>query len=294
MKTKTLLILAAVLALASLPAYAAVHDKIDAGTPTGGALVAVSTDTAMLVQYVGGVAGGGEVTVAAGGDVSLTVAGAADTTTECPVAGAYGGVMTVANASCDTLGELCDAINFSDDWRCVLVNALRSDSSNNTLATIGATDADLDAGLALKWDTAVALHMTQAVIPNEIIRGFYLRGGNDDSAIVENPWAGSQSALLSYSTNVTTGGAATVNVYSVLPINKRSVLNAAGTGFIGGSETVTTLFTIAGGATGVVREFLPPVLPILGRRGEKLVVRTTATVNLTVPIISYHGVIFTP
>jgi hypothetical protein len=146
------------------------------------------------VRYVGTSSGGGEVAVDAGtGDLTFTVNTAADTTFECPVSGGLGGVIDVSNAACDTLGEVCDAINGvngagggsppgsasgATDFRCVILDGLRSDSSNDTLTTIGATTADAKNGLALTFDSDVALHSSRAIVPAEARSiGFYLNPG---------------------------------------------------------------------------------------------------------------------
>src|SRR5688572_14775858 len=61
---------------------------------------AVSTDTGILVKYVGPTSG--TVEVLAGGDVVLeSVSGTPDVTTECPVSGALGGIIDVSDAACN-------------------------------------------------------------------------------------------------------------------------------------------------------------------------------------------------
>lgn len=58
-------------------------------------------------------------------------------------------------AATNTLGELCDYINVSTDWECVILDGLRSDSVNaKTLAeTIAATVIDGVTYYDVKWDT---------------------------------------------------------------------------------------------------------------------------------------------
>jgi hypothetical protein len=289
---KTLLsVLVAVLAVSvGANVYAqTVMDKIMSGEPVGKYLSAVSTDVALVVRYVGGAAGGGEIAVAAGGDITLTVNTAADTTTECPIAGAYGGVIDVSDASCDTLGEVCDAINFGGNWRCAIVNGLRSDSSDNTLATLVAATADSMDGRPLLWDTAVALHMTEAIIPSESITAF-VNTGSTSAPLLANPFRDSRGVLHYFSGTVTTSGAATISIYSVRVNQVPSTINAAGTGFDGSSETVTTLLSVPGGATTVEKSLDFRHWPgMQSKKGEKLVVRESATTDLTVPLISSWG-----
>jgi hypothetical protein len=268
------------------------YSKVLSGDPVGGALTAVSTDTALVVKYIGGLSGGGEVAVAAGGDITLTIGTVADTTTECPVSGAYAGVIDVSDASCNTLGEVCDAINFSANWRCAIVNGLRSDSSDDTLVTISASTADSKDGLALKRDTAVALAMYQSLIPSESIQSFIING-QSTPGVVPNPFAQHRTAITGGTATVTTGGAATIALYGVTSNYAKGALNAAGTGFVGGSETVRTIFSIPGAATTVEKElaFLSRA-PVVSKKGEKLVLKVSATSSLTVPIISAWGSYF--
>lgn len=294
---KRILVISAIVAvLAATAAWASplFFEKMLSGEPVGSSLSAVSTDTAIVIRYIGGGSGGGEVAVAAGGDITLTIDGSADTTTECPVSGAYGGVIDVSDASCNTLGEVVDAINFSSNWRAAIVNGLRSDSSNDTLKTFTTTAADAKDGLAMLWDTAVALQMTQSLLPSESIT-FFSTPGPALPGLVTNPVIGKRMCATWYSENVTTGGAATITFYSAKRTQVAGTLNAAGTGFNGGSETDTTLFSAAGGATTVVREldFLPHA-PICSKTGEILIARTAATTSLTVPIINITGYYFTP
>lgn len=295
MRTKLFALLAIVALAFTGPAIA--NDKIENGTYVGGALTAVSTDVAIVVQYVGGGQGGGEVAVAAGGDITLTVATVADATTECPISGAYGGVIDVSDASCDTLGEVCDAINFSDDWTCAIVNGLRSDSSNNTLATKAQTETSGQGGLGLLYDTVVQLSMTQTCAPYEAQYAEWYQSGSsvDGVDLKENPWEGTRCAALWYEETVTTSGAATISLYSVKTTNKRGKINAAGTGFTGGSEVVKTLYSAPGGATTVNKQLSwLPYAHLISSPGERLVFRTSATTDLTVPTIVFSASWFRP
>jgi hypothetical protein len=297
MRNHKLFLIAAVALLACLSvqsqAQVPFYEKMIAGVPVSKVVTAVSTDVAMVVKYVGGASGGGEVAVAAGGDITLTVGGAADTTTECPVSGAYGGVIDVSDASCDTLGEVCDAINFSANWRCIILDGLRSDSSNDTLATISATNADSKDGLKLYWDTAVALRMTQTLVPSGASIDFYIGNGKTDPPIIPNPFKDHQMALY-YFSETSAHTLNTINIYAVKESYAKGALNAAGTGFVGGSETVDATFQAAGGATGTESHWDFRSAPFLAPKGDKLIVRVTTTGSLTAPTLISWGSYFVP
>lgn len=293
MRIRKIVLTAVLVGIASYASAQSFYEQIIKGVPVAKTLTAVSTDNAMVIKYVGGGTGGGEVAVAAGGAITLTVATVADATTECPVAGAYGGVIDVTDASCDTLGEVCDAINFSANWRCVLLDSLRSDSSNDTLVTIGATTADAKDGLTLKTDTAVALTMTQTLVPDNASIQFYLGSGGTAPSLIANPFKDTQMGLL-YFSEKSAHTLNTINIYSVKVNNKLGALNAAGTGFVGGSETVNSTFTATGGATGVASAWDFRSVPYLGLKGDKLIMRVTTTVSLTAPTLMSWGYYFKP
>lgn len=112
--------------------------------PASNAITAVDTTPAMVVKYFPGAnttasTSATSVAVEASGDLTFVVNGVAYAGFELPVSGALGGVIDVSDASADTFGEVCDAINstpvtFATGYfRCALVGVLRSDSSNDTL-----------------------------------------------------------------------------------------------------------------------------------------------------------------
>jgi len=117
-------------------------------------------DIALQVRYIGSEASG-KVEVNAGGDLVFThgdlASEAADTTVSTD------GTIDVSGASENTFGEVVDAINASANWEARLIGALRADSSNDTLLAMASTQANTAAGIALYWDTSVALTLTQAV-----------------------------------------------------------------------------------------------------------------------------------
>lgn len=232
--------------------------------------VSVSDDTgiAALVRYVGSNSSA-TVAVAANGDLTFQVGGAAYSGFECPVSGGLGGIIDVSDAACNTLGEVIDTINgnctgCSSDFRAVLVDSLRTDSSNDTLVTFSATETTLTKGVQLNIDTDVALLDSRALVLNRTDISGYL-GGPPNFRLLENPNGGTNPSLRYYSITSTYGsGTSTSTIYSVKVSNKTA-----------GSETATVLYgPQAAGATTVAKNFDFLVQPIAGRPHEKIVVRT--------------------
>lgn len=264
--------------------------KFMKGESTSQFLSAVSTDSALICRYIGPNQDG-EIAVDAGtGDLTFidgtNGAEAATSTFECPVSGALGGVIDVSNGSCDTLGEVVDVINASSNWRCFIHAGLRSDSSNNTLATISSTSAAGPAGLALKHDAAVAsnsvYYSTIALIPPYVNPlDFYMGQAN---SIRNKPFANWRSILFGAVSNLTYGsGTSDLVVYDVDVTNGLTSNK--------GSETVNTLWTEANGATTVAKSFTAwGTQGLWGAPGHKMVVRTQNSAAATAVTLAVSGV----
>lgn len=283
--------------LAVLAFLLLLSSSLHAQTPRDAALVrmlegdsvgrAVTDDQpiALLIRYVG--SGGGTVTVAANGDITLkkgTVASSAvDTNIECDAsiaaAGSRSGIIDVSVAACDTLGEVVDIINSqSTEWRAVIVGGLRADSSNDTLLVRSETTANAVDGLPLYIDTDVALVATIALTPSFSIRWFI----NGVNSLKTNPYEGLQSSLFYFRGLSTYGsGTSTMALYCV------DVRNSVD----GGSETVTTKFSIAAGATTVdkVNDFTPLLLGIPCNRDQKALARITNSAAMATTSVTALG-----
>lgn len=257
------LILTLALVILSVPAFAQNPVTVTFGDDAG---------ISMLVRYVGSNSSATVAVDAGTGDLTFEVGGAAYTGFECPVAGALGGIIDVSNAACNTMGEVVDTINgnctgCSSDFRAVLIDSVRTDTSIDALVTIGTTQTTLTGGLALNIDTSVAMIESRALIPNRTNIAGFLGGPAAGFRLLENPFMG-QWPFLRWFQGYSTYGAGTsvLNVYSVKPKNK-----------VAGSETVTTLWgPEAMGATTAVKQFTywqNVLLP--GRRDEKMIVRIT-------------------
>lgn len=128
-----------------------------------GRTVADSEDVGLIIEYIGAQASA-TVEVSAIGDITLkhgaSGAEAVDATVGAPT---LNGVLDVSDAAADTFGEVVDNINNSANWRAYLVDVLRSDNANDTLATKSATQAKVAGGVTVLKDTAVALNLSVAL-----------------------------------------------------------------------------------------------------------------------------------
>lgn len=96
---------------------------------------------AMRIKYIGStVAGTHAIIVDADGDILFEVLEAADTT----INSVTDGTIDTAEATENTYGEVCDIINNSTNWQCLLVDVLPSAACDNTLLADTETDADAD------------------------------------------------------------------------------------------------------------------------------------------------------
>lgn len=136
--------------------------------PVSAVTTAKDTSIAMVIKYFpprGGSATALTPTVAvAATSLTFTVGGAAYTGFELPVSGALGGVITMSDASADTMGEVVDAINSTPDtfttgfFRAAIVNGLRSDVLSTLAFTADGADTDVgrpDLGEIIYWDSDV-------------------------------------------------------------------------------------------------------------------------------------------
>ena len=249
----------------------------------------IASDTAgsvaMLIKYVGTTVGSAttDVAVAANGDMTFRVAGVASTTVNsAAVCGATAGTIDLSTpaGSCDTLGEVVDVINATSDWRAVLVGALRSDSSDNTLTTFAVAAAQKAEGIALYFDSAVSLTTTIALIPETCktdIRCFMSPNGS----LLSNPYAGQQTEVrwvAGFSTFATTGN---FQIFSVRAFNKAGV----------SSEVVKTMWQEVTAATGTNKQLTQfQYFGLLGGPSEKILCRILNTGASSAYFMQAYGV----
>lgn len=288
------LVLSTILAL-SLAVPAGAQGLLpNGGQPAGGTVLSATTYFPVIVKFVG--FGGGSVAVDAGtGDLTFLAAGVADTTLECPISGALGGVIDVSNAACNTLGEVVDAINVSANWRAVIQDGIRSDSSDNTLNTLANTSAAVPAGLALAGDSVVSLQTTIVLDPQRNDITLYLNGGPGTSTgIKPNKYIDTVSALVYANATATLTGADTLSIIVSEPNNKRCALNAAATAVsCSASESVPVTLSKPGATTGVNGNFNFTVFPYWSYKGQRILFRYAAATTLpAVAINSVGGFVF--
>lgn len=242
---------------------------------------------AMLVKYVGtSTSATTDVAVAAGGDMTFRIAGAADTAVNTVAAGSLCGAtpgtidLSTPAATCNSLGELVDVINASGTWIAVLVDGLRTDLTDNTLAALSATTGVAAAGVPLYFDSTVSLHASVALLPTGChtnIRCF----ATPSNKLLENPVGGTLTELKYLEGQ---SAFATTSVWQVFSVKSS---NKIGTGV----ETVTTL--MGAGTTGATGVASNPVTlagaPLVGRGHEKIVVRILNTGASSAFRISVNG-----
>lgn len=262
--------------------------NVYAQTPIGGNLASdTAGSVAMLVKYVGtSTSATTDVAVAAGGDMTFRVAGAADPAVNTVAAGSLCGAtpgtldLSTPAATCDTLGEVVDVINASGTWIAVLVDALPTDLSDNTLFTRSVTSGVVAEGVPLYFDSPVSLHASLALLPTGCqtnIRCFT----TPNNKLLENPFGGTQTFLKYLQGQSAFATTSTWLCYSVKVSNK-----TPGTS----TSVVTQIFQAATGATGVAS--VPIGLtgaPIFSKPHEKLIVRILNTGASSAFVINVNG-----
>lgn len=278
---RRILTLAAALAVAvftALPVQAQVPFsgyKVIAGAGAG--VSVVSTDVALYVKYVGTTSGKPTVEVAAGGDITLKIAGSVDATAGCPAAGT--GIIDVSDAACDTVVEVINSINTTgSNWRVAPGAKLGSDSSNDTFATLAATDTNIrTTGAAIYNDSGVTFDVAVVVGPPNFSGAFFFQG----SGLNANPFASTLSVLSAFRAVSTYGsGTSTINVYAVAGVFDSSRRY---------TETVRTIWTEAGGATTAENQTDFTTFPLMGGEGEKIIVRLDNSAAMTSPALVAAG-----
>ena len=259
--------------------------RVYTATPISVHAAADDTDIAILIQYIG-TSASGTVTIEASGDLTLKSGAlgseAADTTLECPVSGALGGVIDVSNAACDTMGEVMDIINAdASDWRAVLIDARRSDSSNDTLLAAAEASANPTSGLKLYIDTSTAFSATRLLATRsmrEDLRNYV--GPAPDYTLLRNPFANTRTTLFLWN-GVSTYASGTSFMQLLAD---EDPVNAAKSSV--GSQSV--LYQKASGADGVATELEYPYafeFPV----GSRPLVRIKNSAAASAVLLSAYG-----
>lgn len=307
-------ILTAILAIAAFAVPVVAQSQFDyltatlvQGKPASVVVTAVSSNTALLIRYVGAQVSG-TVDVSAAGLITFKHGAAAaevvDTSVECDgsiaVTGSRNGIWDVSNAACNTISEGAGVINGQrtsggvQNWIIVPLDALGSDDLNwagsGGLVTVSAQSASSLNGYAAKWDTAVTFTDTIALLPPEArVMSYYTTGTIPTKIYLKpgNPFQYQKTILGSANATSTFGsGTSLYAIHQVLPNY------VASTAF---GETVTTLYpSTAGGATTVLKAFiaLSDSTRIFTAEGQKLVGRLTNSAAMSAIAHNMYGVYY--
>jgi len=257
--------------------------------PIAGTSTVVDTDVALYVQYVGTATTKPTIQVSSAGDIQFEVAGVVDATVACPEAGVTG-IIDVSDGDCDTMIEVVNAINKGgSNWRAVLVSALGTDSSNDSLATLSETDTNVRIGAPLYYDTNFAGStpvVTALVTPvyNPADGSFFFQGPGGGLNV--NPFRGATSFLSGVSEKKTSTGtiAATV-VYGVF----REYRGNPTSGF-DLYEVIRTVWSQTGGATATQATLDFSNFPLVSTPGEAFLARIGSSTTISVQNLNAVGV----
>jgi len=182
-------------------------------------------DTGLTVRYIGPEASA-TVTVAANGDLTFKHGDAGSEAVDDTVGAS--GVIDVSDAAYNTFAKVVDNINGSPNWEAYIVDALRSDTSTDTLLAMSEATIAPKTDLALKKDTSVALNLGVRIGKRSAVTG------SDDISAAE--------IYRIDSLNTYASGTSIINVYEIDEVEK----------------TETLIYSAAGGATTVAdsKEFV--------------------------------------
>lgn len=295
MRTPLKIVALAALAAFSLPVMAGAQPALlwpNVESYAESASSNTADQTCMLIKYRGTATGKPTVAVAVGGDMTLAIAGVADTTTGSASNGIFD--LSIPAANVDTMGELVTLINTTgSNWVAVLVGCLASDLTDNTLTTISATEAGGPKGLALTRDGAVAsatavFSAQVAIVPwdaDDDIR-FYLNGAprgstTGNASVNANPYARHQVFVQHIREKITSIG--TVALFEVLAVLRTYSSNGTV------SDVVRVLYAETGAATTVEKVVNFHNGPLVAAPGEMVIVRQRTATDLTAAQIAGSG-----
>lgn len=239
-------------------------------------LAADNTDKVLVIKYLGS-ATTASVAVAAAGDLTFLAGGAAVTEFECPVAGALGGVITVSDGACNSLGEVADVINASTNWRAYILDGFRADAIDaNSFLAAAAADANSKAGAPIYRETATALKSVRTLTHCRDFSCLAPAG-----AIPVNPMNNRYQVLQNINVKSTYGGGTSViNIYT----RKRTK----------NGETTALVWTEAGGNTTVYNATGASDWPngLISGPGEELVIAVVNDNSMSAVLGQYNGLLF--
>lgn len=262
--------------------------------PATGSVTADDTTVALYVKYVGSTAGKPTVEVdSATGDITFKIAGVADATVGCPTVGT--GIIDTSNAACDTFGEIINkVIGQSANWVLVPGALLASESSNNTLKTLAATDTNIrTTGVPLYFDNQnvdVNADLVSVVVgpPQGADAKFWSNG--QGTGVNANPFADTYTFLSNFSEKKTSGGTiGNTIVYAV-----KSVFSGVLGSTASYAETVRTAWTQTGGATTVQALGTFTDFPLIAAPGEHFILRISSSTSISAEQVVAAGAFAKP
>jgi hypothetical protein len=254
--------------------------------PVAGTSSTASVDNvAFYVKYVGTASTKPTVEVAANGDITFKVAGVADATVGCPTVGT--GIIDVSDTACNTYVEVADSINATAAWRAVIVDALGTDSSNDSIATLSATDTNIrTTGVPLFYDTnfaGSAPTVTVMLRPPGGTGSFFWEG----LTLNPNPFASFTSFLSAVSEKKTSGG----TIASTVIFGVKRVYTGTSRKL---SETIRTVWSQTGAATATQGTLDVSAFPFVSAQGEVFIARIGSSTTISVQNLNAVGVLTSP
>lgn len=290
LRTSAIYGLIAALALAS-PLFAELpFTGYKAVGPVAGTSTTADDNVALYVKYVGTSSGIPSIQVSAAGDIQFEVDGSVDTTVACPE-GDDDGIIDVSDSACNTMVEVVNAINQgSSNWRAVLVAALGTDSSDDSLATLTETDTNVRLGAPIYYDTnfagsAPTVTVLLTPIFNPAAGGFFFTGPG--GGLNANPFVNSTVFLSAVSEKKTSGG--TIAATEIRGV-KREYKGNPTIGF-DLTETVRTVWSQTGGATATQATLDFANFPLVSDFGETFLVRIGSSTTISVQNLNAVGVL---
>lgn len=294
MARKLMTFLLAALALVAVPAFGPAHAQVNpfrtvivpatAGVQSVSTqITAVDTAPALLIRYVG-TSSSATVAVTSDDFIFTTDGTTADSTINVQATspcGAAVGTLDTGDSDCDTVGEVINKINASANWVAIPIGVLATDNAAAYFKDLAETSvAPTGAGVAVYNDSATTLQTTNAFVPNSVLDA---RDFMDNNTLKKNYWLGYHSVLEWYIQNFV-GSAGAGAIYCV-------------TGTYGGStgkvysESVRTVLSFTGAATGVDKELDYKSTPLFCNPGEHFVFRGASGSTHTSPVQRARGFI---
>jgi len=239
-------------------------------------IAADDADKVIIIKYIGS-STTASVEVAADGTLTFLAGGAAVTEFECPTAAPIGGILDVADAACNTNGEIADIITGSTSWRAYILDGFRADTVDaNSFLAAGAADANTRAGMAVLRDTTTALKSVRTLTH---CRDFSCLVPTN--LVATNPMNNRYQVLQNINVKSTYGGGASVvNIYT-----RKRARNG---------ETTALVWTEAGAATTVYNPTGASDWPngLVSGPGEEFVVEVINDNSMSVVVGQYNGLLF--